>query len=322
MITFAGLRSRCSTPCSCAWVETREQVARDLRRALLDGERPPALQESEASVGPSSQLHRDVTAASPLRRGRSRGRARSPGDRAARSRVPRVRSEPRSPSSAARETFIATSRPSVEVARAIDLAHAAATQQRDDLVAIGEDRAGSHGASGRNSRASHDFRRLRPRRGREFTATGVNRLAGSCLECDERTIRASSSRGACAGDLRARVPPRSRASAERDEQRRREHAARAREQREQHAVEPARHHDVAEDTGCRDPRIGLCEHLVQRRRRPRDTRWSGWSPRRTSTSVTGTSPIAVPSGATIDSGGSCSGRAGSRRTASRRRPPR
>ena len=171
IMTLAGFRSRCSTPRSCA-AASPAQSCRAISSALSFGEIADALQQRRQVLA-VDVLHRqevlpvdlaDVVDAADVRM-RELPRDADFGEEAlAADRIARQR---------ARQELQRDRLSELEVVGAVDLAHAAAAEQADDAVAVGEDDAGGEPTDG--NRIGGD----RPRDVRPATATS------SCRGCRE-----------------------------------------------------------------------------------------------------------------------------------------
>ena len=138
-MTLAGLRSRCSTPRSCA-AASPAQICRAISMRPLLGEAADALQQ-RGEILAVDVLHRQEHAAVGPRRCRRRGR------RSVR-HLPRDAHfvvEPREPlrilGHRRRQELQRDGLPEAEILGAVDLAHAAAAEQAEDAVALGQQRA-------------------------------------------------------------------------------------------------------------------------------------------------------------------------------------
>ena len=166
IITLAGFRSRCSTPRSCAAASPAQSCARDLER-LVRREPADALQE-RGEVLAVHVLHREEVLAVDLADVvdaadvgvRDLARDAHLGVEALEAVL--LRSE--SPRQELQRDRLAE----LQVVGAIDLAHAAAPEQADDPVALGEHRAGREAAGldriGRGQPADLRGRRAAPPR--------------------------------------------------------------------------------------------------------------------------------------------------------------
>ena len=136
-LIFAGFRSRWTIPCSCAACSA-PAICRAIGSASSSGRAPRAIRCDE--ILSFDQLHHQSDAASALA-----GRSTVPYTwaicgwlRAASIRASRAKRASLSGSRAKRSgiTLIATSRCSLRVARAVDLAHAAGADTADDFVGV------------------------------------------------------------------------------------------------------------------------------------------------------------------------------------------
>ena len=144
IMTLAGLRSRCSTPLSCAAASPAHSC-----RAISSAFRPAAARSAAAATpDPPRRCTPSSGTRGPRRRRRRRPGTRSDATPSARCALrpagDRERRD-RARASAGRN-FSATGLPELQVVGAIHLAHAAAPDERDDAVAVAEDGAGREAA--------------------------------------------------------------------------------------------------------------------------------------------------------------------------------
>ena len=136
IMMLAGLKSRCSTPFACAAASPAHSF-RAISIPLSTGSRP--MRFSSAARSSPSTYSIDRRARRAPRRCRRRGTrwdARAAAPAALRCAAADARARP----TAAPEEFERHRLAELEVVRAVDLAHAAAAERRDDPEAVGEHR--------------------------------------------------------------------------------------------------------------------------------------------------------------------------------------